>query len=1154
MGNQGVWTQNGTGSTWTYSIRIPTAVSLSFHASGLKLPRGAVLTVTGKNGVSVSYRARDITRGGLWSRPLAGDSLLLSLSLSAADRSLAALEIGSFQAGYRGLGGGVSDHPYYQKIVRQRAQTTSCVENYACNATSGNQGPADATVALVVGNVGQCTGTLLNDTSGDGIPYVLTARHCEGMPGGGDPGAAATVTVYWDAVTPCGTALGSIYDGNFVTQGGATTVVEQQDAWLIQLDAPPAASDAYYAGWDATGGVFSGGYSIHHALGYDKQYTGWFGQPILQNIPGSTLKRGYASTLWGVVNAVGSVGSGASGGALFDPNGNVVGSSSLAELIGTGNAPGVCPAGSPQAPSPSTVTAEYTALSAIWSSTSDTTSTTGAATLQSVLDAARTGRLVQSGLGLLPVTLSVDYGYPGTGQTINLTWSASGAQGCTASGGLTGDGWAGSRGASGTYALTEQSAGQAMYSIRCTAAGQIGSAAVTVNWQFVAAFVNMNGPVGNISAGGLFELQWSANAQPCTASGGINGDGWAGAKASSGSQSVQASVLGDTVYTLTCGSGARTATTQYTVTVVAPIVSPMYGDANQMRVGQPVTVQFGAGVGGSCVASGGGPGDGWAGPLGMQPLAVGGGYSITETVPGTYTYTVTCSGVGPTANLSASSSLTLTFTSAAPTASLSAGPASVEIYTDPGAQASVLNLAWSSNVRPCTLTYAGPGNLTGTVLGLDNGKPVGTAGDDQQIAGSYVYTITCGTGSSQAQASTPVTWFTNAPAVTLNVTNPLPAGTPWPVAWQSNVYPCTGSGGLTGDGWAGSKAGAVGTQSVTESAPGPVTFGITCGTGPQTVQTQASTTAITPTASITANATTLPVNGLLVLNWTANFDGCTSSISPGTNNFGTILRGTGSFQTTQLVAGTYTYAVNCAGAQASVQVTFTGSLTTLTPSASSAPVNTPITLTWQSQPGGNSCTPTGGSPGDGWTGALGGSGSRAVTSAQAATITYSISCDFGYGPSMAQTQVTYTPVTASEPMTPTPAVTLKASPSSQVTGSTITLSWTSQNASVCTATGGASGDGWSGSLSLSGSMSITESTAGSFNYGIDCAGAPPAASAEASVDFSKASVTVTGSGDKSSGGGGGAGALDGGCLLLLGLSMCRRLHAVSRRRLPITRN
>jgi hypothetical protein len=1152
--NAGSWVNDGARSTWTYSIRIPTAVSMSFHASQLNLPGDAVLTVTGKSGASLTYRARDIVRGGLWSRPLAGDSLFLSLSLSAAQRSQTALRIESFQAGYRSLGGNVPDNAHYRRLKAQAGQTSSCVVNYSCQATNTNQGPANATVAIVVGNLTQCTGTLVNDTSGDGIPYVLTARHCEnGVLGGGAPGAAASVTVYWDAVTPCGTTLGSIYDGNAVTQTGATTMVEQQDAWLIKLDAPPAAHDAYYAGWDATGGTFSGGYSIHHALGYNKQYAGWYGQPVLQTIPGTTLKLGYPSTFWGVVNETGSIGAGASGGALFDPNNNVVGSATMADLVSGDNSAGICPAIPPPTPSPSTATASYTALSAVWASTVDTTASTGGATLKSVLDAANTGNLVVAGVGRLAVTLSVDQGSPGTGQTLNLTWNAPGAQACTASGGMDGDGWAGSRVASGNYALTEQSAGQVTYSIRCTAAGQIGGAAVTVDWQFVPVAVNVTGSGPTAAAGRMVLLQWAANTAPCTASGGISGDGWAGTKASSGSQSVQASVLGNVTYSLTCGTGGRTATGQYTINVVAPSVGQIYGDANQMLPGQPVNLQFAGG--GSCVASGGAAGDGWAGPLSTSSLDSGVlGYTlpVTETVAGTYTYTVTCSGVGATANLSSSNSITLTFTGSQPTASLTASPTPVEIYTDPGATASVLNLAWTSNVRPCNITYAGPGGQAGTVTGLNMSAPAGTTLDDQEVAGSYVYTVTCGTGQTQTQSTASVVWFTNAPAVTLNVPSSWPLNSPTSIGWQSNVYPCTGTGGLTGDGWAGSKAKAAGYQAVTESTTGAVTFGITCGTGSQTAQAQASTTVITPSVSVTASASSLAVNGILLIQWTANTGPCSSSISPGGGNFGTVLNTSGGFQTTQLVAGTYTYTVNCAGVQASTQVTFTGSLTTLTASATAVSVGTPITLSWSSPSNTTSCTASGGSSGDGWTGSVSTGGTKNVTSRSASTVTYTIDCDFGYGPSQAQAQVTYAAVNASEPTVPTPTATLTASTTTGVVGTPVTLSWTSENASACTASGGASGDGWSGSLSLSGSMSIKEASAGSFTYGIVCSGAPPAASASTDVAFSASSVTVTGN---SGGGGksGGGGTMDPWGVLLLGLLMYRQLrrgHGNSGHRLP----
>src|SRR5580700_9290027 len=65
LGHQGQWQNSGGTSTWTYSARIATAVSLSFHASTIQLPPSAVLEVTGARS-SVSYRARDARLGQLW--------------------------------------------------------------------------------------------------------------------------------------------------------------------------------------------------------------------------------------------------------------------------------------------------------------------------------------------------------------------------------------------------------------------------------------------------------------------------------------------------------------------------------------------------------------------------------------------------------------------------------------------------------------------------------------------------------------------------------------------------------------------------------------------------------------------------------------------------------------------------------------------------------------------------------------------------------------------------------------------------------------------------------------------------------------------------------------------------------------------------------
>lgn len=418
---QGRWMRTGSTSTWIYSVQVPTAISMSFHAPHLALPPSAVLTVTAGS-TGATYHARDVSRGGLWSRPLIGDTLEITVSADTTEASRAELQIDSLQVGYRGLGGGVADHPRYRHIMSAQAGTgTNCTQNYSCSATAANQGPAQATVAVLVGDQYQCTGTLLNNIRGDGTPYVLTARHCQtGKMGGGAPNAAESVIIYWDAVSACGQTLQSIYYGP-TTQHGAVTVVEQQDAWLIKLDAPPVVKDAFYAGWDARGSLFTGGYSIHHALGNDKQYVSWYGRPLLQHFSAASVQVGYNSTFWGVVNELGEVGAGSSGGALFDPNNNVVGSGSLANLVDGDGSAGYCPASPLATATASNVAAQYTALSSVWTSTADMTSTTGDVTLKSVLDPDNTGRMSVTGFGLATVTDGAPVPTSSSSNSINST-------------------------------------------------------------------------------------------------------------------------------------------------------------------------------------------------------------------------------------------------------------------------------------------------------------------------------------------------------------------------------------------------------------------------------------------------------------------------------------------------------------------------------------------------------------------------------------------------------------------------------------------------------------------------------------------------------------------------------------------------------------
>ncbi len=177
----GHWAAMGPAAAeWSNSIRIPSAVSMSFHATTIRLPSSAALTVQGSK-TTVVYRAQDLRSGDLWSRVLPGESLQLRIDVQASQRDQVVLEIQSFQAGYRALGAVAQDHPYYRQLLGQSGASgnASCVQNYQCSVTAANTPIAKATVGIVVGNLYQCTGTLINDVPGDNAPYILTARHCE---------------------------------------------------------------------------------------------------------------------------------------------------------------------------------------------------------------------------------------------------------------------------------------------------------------------------------------------------------------------------------------------------------------------------------------------------------------------------------------------------------------------------------------------------------------------------------------------------------------------------------------------------------------------------------------------------------------------------------------------------------------------------------------------------------------------------------------------------------------------------------------------------------------------------------------------------------------------------------------------------------------
>jgi hypothetical protein len=184
-----------------------------------------------------------------------------------------------------------------------------------------------------------------------------------------------------------------------------------------------------------------------------------------------------------------------------------------------------------------------------------------------------------------------------------------------------------------------------------------------------------------------------------------------------------------------------------------------------------------------------------------------------------------------------------------------------------------------------------------------------------------------------------------------------------------------------------------------------------------------------------------------------------------------------------------TLSVNVAGKTSTVNVSGNGSFNViLKASSQSVTVSVPVTLTWSSTKGAT-CTPSGGTTADNWTGTIGASGSHLITEASAGTYDYGLIC-------VAQAVSATATVTVAMTL---PAVTLTATPIAITVGKPVALTWTSSNAPACAASGGQSADGWTGARSANGTASVTPNAAGTIMYVMTCSSGPKSAQSVAQV-------------------------------------------------------
>lgn len=699
------------------------------------------------------------------------------------------------------------------------------------------------------------------------------------------------------------------------------------------------------------------------------------------------------------------------------------------------------------------------------------------------------------------------------GASAALTWSSSNADSCAASGS-----WSGAQPLLGSALSTGTLTTPGVYSYTLTCTGSGGSASgsatasLTVN-PAPAAITGLSATPSTIPTGQYVALAWSsAGATSCTASGGTGSDGWSGAVGvSSPSTDIgPLNTAGLYAYTLVCtGPGGASAPSSVNVTVTAPstaaAILAFRATPNTLQTGQSTMLTWSTSGATSCTGSGGTGSDGWAGP---QPTASSGTSIGPINTAGNYTYTLTCTGPGgPSAPVSVGVDVNSTPPAAAIT-SFTVTPSALQTGQS-------ITLTWTTtNATSCTAS-----NGTGSD-GWSGAMPTSSAGTSIgpiNTAGSYNYALTCtGPGGTGAPASSSIVVTTAPPVAGIGFFTATPSsiqtGQSFTLAWASSAATsCAATGGTGSDAWHGSVATSSSATSIGPIATaGSYTYTLTC-TGPGGSSAPSSVvvhvTAAPPAASIaafTAMPSALETGQSTVLAWSSNnATSCTASGGTGSDGWSgsvaTSSAGTtvGPFN----AAGTYVYTLTCTGAggasaPSSVSVNVSAapppaSILAFSASPGTVQSGQSTTLAWSTS-GATSCAASGGTGSDGWNGTVATSSAATVVGplSTVGTIQYTLTCT-GPGGASSPSNINVT-VTPAVPAQPTVALKINnASPAQIQPGQSPTLTWTSTNATSCSASGGTGSDGWSGTRPISSAGVVVGpiNTPGIYAYTLTCTGA-----------------------------------------------------------------
>ncbi len=310
--NSGKWYSDSEINVWQLRIRSVGAYSLNVIFGRFNLPENSRLFLVGANSGEIKgayTSANNSISQVLAVEPLADDELIIQYEEPKSAVFQGEIEISRISHDFVGVTSSGTHRPLGISGV--------CNVNVNCDLVNGTEKIRDAVCRIIIEGTEICTGTLVNNTSLNGTPYLLTAYHCIGT----EIKANSSVFLFNYESPFC-----SSIDGDVSRSLSGSTLkssFDRLDFALVQLNNTlPYNYRPYFAGWNRKNLPPSSSKSIHHPLGDIKKVSIDMDAAVTATFSSTYLTNGF----WRILRwDNGVTENGSSGGPLFDQNNQLIG-------------------------------------------------------------------------------------------------------------------------------------------------------------------------------------------------------------------------------------------------------------------------------------------------------------------------------------------------------------------------------------------------------------------------------------------------------------------------------------------------------------------------------------------------------------------------------------------------------------------------------------------------------------------------------------------------------------------------------------------------------------------------------------------------------------------------------------------------------------